>query len=161
MCICVLATSGEQARAQPADLAVRTEDFEILECARDMVSSRVAEASRSVTNFPAHCYVLFGKRGARLDSRGFFQDAGPTQEPEIVPGMCKCSVVKRIPYDQPDLARQEWNKITEVYDKYTAKDYDILKKNCCSVAAEALFALGNTDQNTYTMQANCSLARKC
>lgn len=114
--------------------------YQILSCTRMIAEKGLFE----------HCYVKLVKGDRILDSRGFFQDAGSIQEPPHFMFLGKCMEVKS------NATIDEWKKVTDVYDKYSPKDYSLTSKNCCSVAYEALKEIIKTVPSNIT-DANSSI----
>lgn len=120
------------------------DEYHILSCTRPIAEKSVLE----------HCYVKLVQGNKILDSRGFFQDAGSIQEPPLFMFLGKCMEAKA------DATLEDWMKVTNIYDKYSPKDYSITSRNCCSVAYEALREIMKSIPSNIT-DANSSIGTRC
>lgn len=120
------------------------DEYHILSCTRPLAEKAVFE----------HCYVKLVQGNRILDSRGFFQDAGPIQEPSPFMFYGKCMEAKS------NATLDDWMKVTNAYDKYAPKDYSVTSKNCCSVAYEALREIMKSVPSNIT-DANSSIGTRC
>lgn len=95
-------------------------------CARHIKETKIG----GITTTKEHCFVKATDPVSHsvIDSRGFFQE-GSFQEPNPHEGTCA---------NLGSISEKQWQEITQVYDKHEAKDYSVLRNNCCSVTKEAL-----------------------
>lgn len=141
------------------DIVPTRQGFQFFECTRSLRSFLAQQMGAAQTG-PVHCFVVFSQDGKKMDSRGFFADAGSIQEPDIMEGFVKCRTVKTIPSDQAMHAFQEWQKVVQVYDRHRADMYRLTHTNCCSVATEALRQIITGKEVLDVERANCSIGTK-
>ena len=122
-----------------------SDDVCLLSCTRPLVGKAYFE----------HCYVMLTKGDRVLDSRGYFGDVGSIREP--APGIFqgKCEEVKR------RVTMEEWQKVTETFDRQKASDYRATSHNCCSVTLEAILkALGEKGIPDNATSANSGIGTR-
>jgi hypothetical protein len=122
-----------------------SDDVCLLSCTRPLVGKAYFE----------HCYVMLTKGDQVLDSRGYFGDVGSIREP--APGLFqgKCEEVKR------RVTLEEWQKVTETFDRQKASDYRATSHNCCSVTLEAILkAIGENGVPDNATSANSGIGTR-
>lgn len=122
-----------------------SDDVCLLSCTRPLVGKAYFE----------HCYVMLTKGDQVLDSRGYFGDVGSIREP--APGLFqgKCEEVKR------PVTMEEWQKVTETFDRQKASDYRATSHNCCSVTLEAILkAIGENGVPDNATSANSGIGTR-